>query len=242
MATTTKISKKELQHDEFVEKVFDLGEWLETNWKTAAAAAGGVVAVVLIAIGFMSWRASTAREANLLLSRGLDAFQPERKADGTTPSPRYDEALKSFEQAADKGGSRPIGDVARFYRARTLIALGRTSDALPILEGLRGAVPSVAGQAKLSLAQAQIAGGQLDKAAALLQELSASPDAAVPQDVVLSQLAALHVKAGKPDEAKKVYQDLIARFPEGSSAAEARRRLADLGVTGAPAGAPGVHQ
>ena len=52
-----RISRKELKHDEFVEKAFDFGEWLEENWKTAAGYAG-LAAVLIVAI--LGWRACTA--------------------------------------------------------------------------------------------------------------------------------------------------------------------------------------
>ena len=134
MATTTKLTKKSMEQDEFIERVFDLGEWLEANWRAVAVGAGAVVAVALLMMGWMAMRERGAGEANDLLAKGMRAYQPAPGADGRAPAPNFAEALTLFEQAAGKAGSGALGDVARLYQARTLIAMGRASEATPVLE------------------------------------------------------------------------------------------------------------
>src|SRR5580765_4646877 len=88
MATTKRINRKELDQDEFLEKVFDLGEWLEANWKQAAGVAIGAVAVVLLGLGWNAWRGRTLNQANVALGQGLELYAPQPKADGTAPPPK----------------------------------------------------------------------------------------------------------------------------------------------------------
>jgi TolA-binding protein len=224
---TTKIGKKDLQQDEFLENMFDLGEWLEVHWKRVAAIAGGVLALVLLGIAWNGLRGRTADEANALLGRGMDAYEPAPGADGKAPAPRYAEALPLFEQAAAKAGSSVVGDVARFYRGRTLIALGRAPEAIPVLEGVSSSSnAALATQAKVALAQALAAGGNGDRAATILSELAKAPAGIYPPAAAALALADLRAAQGKKAEAQKGYEDVVSRFPESPFATQARSRMA----------------
>lgn len=229
---TTKLSKKDVQQDEFIDTVFDFGEWLEAHWKTVAGALGAVVAVVLIGFAWNASRQRAAEEANALLARGMNAYAPEPGADGSAAAPNFGEALSLFEQAADKGGSQPVGDVARLFRARTLMAMGRGSEAVPLLETLGSSSNErLAGQAKVSLAEAVSSSGDAERAATILQEVASSTTGSYPPDAALMLLGGVRERQGKTDDAKRVYDDLVARFPQSPFAADARQRVADLAKT-----------
>ena len=227
---TAKITKKAMQQDEFIEGVFDFGEWLEVHWKRVLIAVGAVVAVVLLGVAWNGMRQRSAAEANRLLASGLDAFSPAAGADGQTPAPRYAEALPLFEQAATAGGSQNIGDVARLFRARTLIALSRGQEAVSVLEGLvTTRNKALAAESQVVLAEALEATGNLDRAAKLFEDLAAQPKGApYPQDAALLHLGGVRERQGKPDDAKRVYADLLARYPQSPFAADARQRTTAL--------------
>ncbi|HJQ98425.1 MAG TPA: tetratricopeptide repeat protein [Candidatus Polarisedimenticolaceae bacterium] len=229
MATTKRINRKELDQDEFIEKVFDLGEWLESNWKQAAGVAVGVVAVVLLGVGWNAWRGRMLGQANVALGQGLELYAPQPKADGTTPPPKMAEAHAAFEKAAKLAGSRPLGDVARYYDALALIALDRPAEATPTLEKLASSDGPISAQAKVSLANAFAKKGDYDRAAALLQEVASKTGAAFPPDAALSMLGAMRARQGRNDDARKAYEDLVSRYPESGLAQEARQRVAELG-------------
>jgi tetratricopeptide (TPR) repeat protein len=232
MATTTKISKKEMQQDEFLEKVFDLGDWLEVHWKKVAIGAGVAVALILLGYAFLRMREGTANEANDLLAKGMSAYAPAPGADGAAAAnPDYATALASFDQAIDKAGSLPIGAVAKLYKGRTLIALGRASEAVPVLESVASSGNArLAPQAKVALAQAAHAAGDTERAATLLQEVAAATDGMYPPDAALTLLAHMRESQGKKGEAKRIYDDIAARFPNGAFAADARTRSTELGA------------
>jgi tetratricopeptide (TPR) repeat protein len=227
---TAKITKKALQQDEFIESVFDFGEWLEVHWKKALIALGSVVAVVLLGVAWNGMRERASAEANRLLASGLEAFSPAASADGQTPAPQYAEALSLFEQAAAKGGSQNVGAVARLFHARALIALSRNPEAVPILDGLVGTRnKALAAEAQVVLAEALEATGDFDRAAKLLEGLAAAPKGApYPQDAALLLLGGLRERQGKPDDANRVYADLLARYPQSPFAADARQRTTAL--------------
>jgi len=232
MATTKRINRKELGQDEFIEKVFDLGEWLETHWKEAAGAAVAVVAVVLLAVGWSAWRGRTLGQANAALGQGIDLYDPQAQADGTTPPPKMAEAHAAFEKAAKLAGSRPLGDVARYYDALALVALDRGAEALPTLEKLAEGDGPISAQAKVSLANALAKKGDYDRAAALLQEVAGKTGAGFPPDAALSMLGSVRARQGRNEEARKAYEDLVSRYPASGLAQEARQRAAELAAAG----------
>jgi len=224
-----KITKKDMQQDEFIEGVFDFGEWLEVHWKRVAIGTGAAVAVVVLFVAWNAMRERSSQEANRLLASGIDAFSPAAGEDGQTPAPRYTEALTLFEQAATTGGSQSIGDVARLFRARTLIALSRSPEAVPVLEGLMtGRDKGLDAEARVMLAEAAEAAGNPERAAKLLEELaSPTKGAAYPQDAALLLLGGLRERQGKTEDAKRVYADLLARYPQSPFATDAKQRIAD---------------
>ena len=133
-------------------------------------------------------------------------------------------------QAADRGGSQSVGDVARLFQARTLIALSRPAEAVPTLEALAsGGNKGLDAEAKVVLAEALEASGNPERAATLLQELAAAgKGAAYPQDAALLLLGGVRERQGKKQDAKSVYADLIARYPQSPFAADAKQRMAGL--------------
>jgi hypothetical protein len=224
---TAKITKKDMQQDEFIEGMFDFGEWLEVHWRRVAIGTGAAVALVLLFVAWNGMRERASDEANRLLATGIEAYSPQAGADGQTPAPRYAEALTLFDQAASAGGSQPIGNVARLFKARSLVALTRAAEAIPVLEGLTsGPDKSLAAEAKVVLAEASEASGNPERAAKLLEELAA-PDKspAYPPDAALMLLAGLRERQGKPDDAKRVLADLVARYPQSPFAADAKQRI-----------------
>jgi tetratricopeptide (TPR) repeat protein len=160
----------------------------------------------------------------------MEAYAPAAGADGQTPAPRYAEALTLFEQAAAKGGSRGIGNVARLFHARTLIAMSRAQEAVPALEAMAsGGNKGLSVEAKVVLAEASEATGNPERAVALLQELaSAGKGAVYPQDAALLALGGVRERQGKADDAKKVYAELLARYPQSPFAASAKERTTAL--------------
>jgi tetratricopeptide (TPR) repeat protein len=228
---TAKITKKEMAQDEFIEGMFDFGEWLEVHWRRVAIGLGTAVVVVLAGVAWNASREKSAEAANRLLASGLEAYAPSTPASGQAPAPRYDFALTQFEQAANSGG-KGVADVARLFRARTLIALGRAPEAVPVLEGLVSSrSEAIATEAKLALAEATEAAGNPDRAATLLQEIASPAKAGIyPPDAAMLLLGGLRERQGKKDDAKRVYDDLLVRFPQSPFAADARQRSTALTV------------
>jgi TolA-binding protein len=88
-------------------------------------------------------------------------------------------------------------------------------------------------ESKVVLAEALEATGNLEGAAKQLEELAAAPKGApYPQDAALLSLAGVRERQGKTAEAKRVYADLLARYPQSPFAADARQRTSDPAAAG----------
>jgi TolA-binding protein len=223
-----KISRKELKHDEFVDAAFDLGDWIQKNWRNLAYGAGAVVAVALVVGGYFAWSASGARKAKGALAEGMrlyGATEQGAPAGGVAPAPDYAGALAAFERAGKAGGKSSVGRIAEMFRGAALLRLGRPAEAVPVLEAVtRSADREVANSARALLAQAYEASGNGDGAEAVLRELS-QEKSGYPGDVALLDLARLQRKQGKAEESTRTLQDLMTRYPQSARASEARSML-----------------
>jgi len=232
MAQQQKISRKELlKDDQIVEHAPDIVDWLEKNRGLVIRMVGAAV-VVVAAVGVWNlWSNSRRDAAAALLDEGLKAYRPAAATGATQPPPpRLTEALAALEKAAERGGSSGVGVSASFYRASVLVDLGRPAEAVPILEGIVATAPTAAlgGSARALLAIACEKAGDGEKAAAALQQLASDATGVFPADVALVRLAELRERQGKAGEAKQAYQDILARFPDGSVAEEARAAVQRL--------------
>ena len=229
-----RISRKRMKHDEFVEAAFDAGVWLEENWKKVAGALGAAVAAVLIVSGWFAWSSHQKDKAGRLFDEGFLLYRGSVSGDGATDAAqgsskqeRYRQALDWFDQAANKAGRSPLGNVATFYQGIIHLESGNPGEAARILEQVvsRARYPAVGDTARAKLAEAYAATGEEDKARALWSELAEAPDTFFPQDLALLNLGKLLRRQGKADEARDVLQDLLDSYPQSFSAAEAQRLM-----------------
>lgn len=239
----TRITRKELlkKDDAFTEAGHDAQEWIEENWRRVAAVGGAILALMLLIALWSWWSGRQAADAGRLLAQGLELYRPaaQSPAPGQPArpgAPRYAEALPLFEKAAGIGSAGGAATVATFYQGATLLQLGRAQEAVPLLDKVISGTQDDAlrDSASLVLAQALDAAGQTDRAATVLDELSRKVGAVVPPDVALLRLGSIRLKQGKTDDARRAWQDVLARYPDSASAADARDFLARSG--GAPVG------
>jgi predicted negative regulator of RcsB-dependent stress response len=223
--------RKQAQWDEKVEESsVEITDWLDKHRSllVRGAAAAGVLVVLVAA--WTWWSAAQVREAQRSFDEGLSLLRPPA-TQGTPVAPKPAEALVAFEVAASKGGNSSIGRAARYYHAVCLVELGRGADAVPLLESVVGQTRTgaLADSARAMLAQAYEAAGANDKAEALLRELAGATDGTFPPDVALLRVGQLLARQGRKDDARRTFQEVVTRFPQGAGAQEARTAMAALG-------------
>ncbi len=221
-----KITRKALKHDEFVEAGLDAGEWLEEHWRAVAAGTGAVLAVVLLVVGWNWWSENRQARAGRIAAEGFALLEPAKSETGGGGDPVA--ASAKFEEAAKMAGRSPLGDVARTYRAVSLLRAGRAEEAVPLFEAVAGSTddPVLRGTARALLADALEASGSADRAAEVLRELAEAPDPVYPPEIALVRLGDIRARQGRGEEARRAWQDVLTRYPESAASTEARQRLA----------------
>lgn len=212
--------KQLLEDDRFVEAAPGIQEWMEANQKTVIQVAVAVLVVAAALGGWKYWSNRNASKAETLLNEGIALMRPTTSDEAPKPA----DALPKFEQAAEAGGSSPVGLSARYYRAAALVDLDRAPEAIPILEGLGSEGGAISGSAAALLAEAYEKAGRTADAEAAWRKL-ADLDGAFPGDVALYRLGELQAREGKMTEARLTWQDVLNRWPQGVAAQDARQAI-----------------
>jgi len=222
----SRISRKELKRDEFVEATKEAEHWLEDNWQLVAKIAAGIaVAGILVAIGFWVVR-SNREKAATLFAEGLGQYEQAQTAGFDDPA-QLEAALTNFDASAKKGGGS-VGQVATFYRGVSLHRLGREEEATAALlevADAKSASPTLAGSAKALLAEVYQATGDGDRAVELLQALVDTDPPIYPVDQALLELGKIRMERGEGAEARQAWQRIVDEFPARGAVDEARTLL-----------------
>jgi tetratricopeptide (TPR) repeat protein len=224
-------------------------DWAQKNRGTITATLAGVLAVLVVGSGFYAWRISQDNAARGLLAEAMVVeearVQPPAPPAGTTNDPtnpggqtpgtypteqaRLEAALPKFLAAADAYPTSQPGLTARFHAAQTLVALGRTDEALKQYDQLIASGGAILSRsARLGKAQAQIRAGQFDPAIATIKELSDQKDHSLPTDGLLMELARAYKLAGKTEDARKTLTQVTEQHADSPYAAEAKTELERL--------------
>ena len=234
-----------LKENEVAYTVLRAREGLETYQKPIVAALIGVVLIVAAVAAFVVWRQRVDNNARSLLAEAMavaDAPVTPPPAPGTAnpPAPqpgsyptekaRNEAALQKFLVAADAYPSSTPGIAARYHAGATLVALGRTNEAVQRYQEVidRAGASIYADMAKLGMANAQAAAGQYDTAINTYKELSARKDAALPVDGILMQLGRTYAQAGKAGDARQTFKRIVDEFPQSPYASLATRELESI--------------
>ncbi|PYS82600.1 MAG: hypothetical protein DMF67_12180 [Acidobacteria bacterium] len=214
MARTTKKRAKQLKHDKFRDTTLGAYERLshrfEGQGRTILYAAGGVVALAILAVAFSWWRASRADSANLALSKAIEIAEapvttgtPQPGDTGPTFPNEQERARRAVEefQKVERDYGSPYSDIARYFAAANLLAFDRGKGLSELEAVSRSSNDDLAARAKFALAEAHEADGKYDDAAKLYQELLNDKDQNVSENTLKLRLATVDEKQGKKDEA-----------------------------------------
>ncbi len=217
---------------------------VEERKKQATIGLIAVVAVLVLAIGFMAWRSRGASRSSQLLAEAVVASEAQvgpPPAPGAPPAglrfntekERYEASLAKFKALADQYPSSEAGIFARYREAAIQMALGNTTEAAAAYQQVvdRGGSSLYAQMARLGLADAQARSGQLDQAITTYKTLAEQKDGTLPVDGILMQLGRAYLDAGKQADAEQTFNRLVSEFPQSPFSGDARRELDTLKKT-----------
>ena len=195
------------------------------------------------------WRRNTDARAEQLLADAMVTFNarvipvtasptepgevPAAASIGATGSyptvaAKLNAALPKLKAAADAYPDSEAGVTARYHYAASLAAVGKYDEAVRAFEEVvdprrRGQLVRADG----ALWQGGHAGAwrPADAAIATWQGLASSTDEALPKDAILMELGKAYQAAGKTDEARKTFTQIVEEHPTSPYTVEARAEL-----------------
>lgn len=145
-----------------------------------------------------------------------------------TVAAKLNAALPKLKAAADAYPDTEAGITARYHYASSLAALGRHEEAVAAFDEVidRAGNDSLYGRmARLGKADTQVRANQLDAAIATWKELASSSDENLPKDAILMELARAYQAAGKTEEARNTFTQIVEEHATSPYSAEARAEL-----------------
>lgn len=241
--------RHQLKENELAEMIVAARGAFETHRSRLAVVFLVIVVVAAVVAGVSVWRQRTAGRAEQLLADAMvtfntrvipvtaEATQPgEVPAAATlgatgsfaTEAAKLNAALPKFKAAADAFPDSDAGITARYHYASSLAALGRHDEAIAQFDEVarRAGADSLYGRmARFGRADTQARSGKLDAAITTWKEMASSTDESLPKDAILIELAKAYQAAGKTDDARKTFNQVLDEHPTSPYAAEARTEL-----------------
>ena len=220
--------------------------WVEQNQKNLLALLGLVVVIGGGIAAYSLYLRSTDTKARTLLAEAMvieesrvmppgppagtttDPTQTPGQAPGTYPTQqaKLGAALPKFIAAADAYPSSESGLTARYHAATVLVSLGRFDEAIKQYDQVvAGGASLIQRMARLGKAEAQLRAGQFDPAIATLKETAEQANTTLPVDAVLMELARAYRLAGKTDDARKTWTQVVEKHADSPLAADAKVEL-----------------
>lgn len=238
--------KEHLKENELAHALAEANDTFAKNRGQILAIGGGLLALLVAVGGYVSWQRSQDARVSTLLGDAMVVYeapvQPPAppgqegganvpaQTPGTFPNEKakLEAALPKFMAAADAAPSSTPSRLARLNAASILVALGKFDEAKTQYEQLASGTDLIARGAAMGKAQAQARAGQYDAAIESLKALSTQTGPGMPTEGVLMELARAYQGAGKKDDAKKTFTEIVEKHAESPFAGEARAELEKL--------------
>lgn len=228
--------------------VRQLQERWRTERRTLIQVLAAAVVLIVVVGGYFGWRQWQQSQAGERLAEALSVLDapvvpaPAEPVEGSAPpapppegsypslAAKLEAAVPGLLEVADTYPSRQAGILARFEAAAALAALGRTDEASQHYQRVIDAAgDGIYGQmARLGLADTHVRGGDYDRAIEVLEREAARGETDVPVDAVLMRLGETYRLAGKPAEARAVFNRIVEEFPTSPYQAAAEREAEAL--------------
>jgi tetratricopeptide (TPR) repeat protein len=215
--TEGKLTKEELRDDPVVDALMRSATVVRER-ATVLAIAAGIVIVAIVAFQLVRQSSAKAeRDAAVVLLQGEGQY-----LNGNTP-----EALRRFQEAADKFKGAPSGKVAALRAADCQLEMGQSQEAKRLYETFLGSGVKdglLRASAIRGIARVLESTGQPDEAAGRYLEAAEIEGSPMRADDLISA-AQIYRDSGKLPDAKAAYEKVLQLFPGSPRARDARDGL-----------------
>ena len=236
-------TRRQLKEDRFSKVTFEAaGSAAHWSVEHQAKLITAVIAVVVIAaIAFGGWYYVNQQDekASAELSTAVRTFDTPVRPAGVPAQPGYDSfassderataARKQFQAIVDNYPHTHTADMARYFVGLASAQLNDNAAAERNLQEAAGSSnPDLAALGKFALASVYRAEKKDRQALDLYKQLIDKPTIVVSKATAQLELAGFYESRQKPDEAKKIYDQVAKDNPASEAASIAQRRAAAL--------------
>ena len=236
-------TRHQLKQDRFSKVTFEAAgnaaHWSEEHKSTLIVAAIAVVAIAAIAFGGWYYINSQDEKASAEFSTAVRTWETPLRPAGVPPQPGSDSfassqerataARKQFQAIVDKYPRTHTADMARYFVGLASAQLGDNAAAERSLqEAAHSSNADLAALGKFALASVYRAENKDAQAIDLYKQLIDKPTLVVSKATAQIELASFYESRQKPDEAKKIYEQVQKENPATEAASLAQRRVAAL--------------
>jgi TolA-binding protein len=236
-------TRHQLKQDRFSKVTIEAAEktvhWSVEHQSKLIAAAIAVVVVAAIAFGGWYYVNSQDEKASAELSTAVRTFETPVRPAGVPAQPGFESfaspqergtaARKQFQAIVDKYPHTHTADMARYFVGLASAQLNDNTAAERSLQEAAGSSNAdLAALGKLALASVYRAENKDTQAVDLYKQLIDKPTIVVSKATAQLELAAFYESRQKPDEAKKIYEQVQKDNPSTEAASLAQRRAAAL--------------
>lgn len=236
-------TRHQLKEDRFSKATLEAAgktvDWTQEHQGKLLVAA--VALIVIAAIAFGGWYYVNAQDekASFELTSAVRTFEAPLRPPGTPEQPGYPTfqssterataARKQFQQIVDKYSETKTGKMARYFVGLTSAQLGDYAAAERNLqEAANSSNGDLASLSKFALASVYAGEKKDSQAIDLYKQVIDKPTIVVSKTAAQLELASFYESIQKPDEAKKIYEQIQKENPASEAASLAQRRATDL--------------
>jgi TolA-binding protein len=236
-------TRHQLKEDRFskvtLEAAGNAAHWTVEHQSKVVAAVIALVVIGAIAFGGWYYVSQQDEKASSDLSTAVRTFETPVRPAGVPAQPGFDTftstqeratiARKQFQEIVDKYPHTHTAEMARYFVGLTAAQLNDYSAAEKNLQEVTNSSKAdLAALGKFALASVYRAENKDAQAIDLYKQLIAKPTLVVSKATAQMELAAYYESQKKPDEAKKIYDQVAKDNPSTEAASLAQRRAAAL--------------
>jgi len=236
-------TRHQLKEDRFSKMTIEAAEktahWTAEHRSKVVAAVIAIVVIAAIAFGGWYYVNTQDEKASAEFSTAVRTFETPVRPAGVPPQPGTDSfaspeerataARKQFQAIVDQYPRTHTADMARYFVGLAAAQLNDNAAAERSLQEATGSSNAdLAALGKFALASVYRAENKNTQAVDLYKQLIDKPTIVVSKATAQLELAGLYESQQKPDEAKKIYDQIEKENPATAAASLAQRRAAAL--------------
>jgi predicted negative regulator of RcsB-dependent stress response len=208
------------------DRIHGVEDWYKTNGKMVNGIGIGILALILGYFAYNNfWKGPNNTKANDAIFRaqtyfGLDSIKWALEGEGNN---------LGFIKIANKYGSTPAGNLAKYYAGICYLKLGDFKNAEKFLKDFDGKGTMVANVAKGALGDALMEQGKTDDAIKNYLDASNDDDNMLLSPIYMERAGIAYEMQNKSSEAAKIYRELKEKFPNSTQGQAMDKNLSRLG-------------